>query len=56
MRQPFSRPRLMKEGRDAIIAERLGGGPPAKCPYRPQSQSRSYWQRAPAAPRTQSTV
>lgn len=40
----FNRLRIMREGRDAVIAERLHGGEPAACSYRRDTQSHFFWQ------------
>lgn len=42
----FSRVRIMREARDAVIAQRLNGAPEQPCPYRARSQSRVLWDLA----------
>ncbi|PNU04292.1 hypothetical protein [Novosphingobium guangzhouense] len=36
---------LMREGRDAVIAEKFRDGRPATNPYGPHSKRRVFWQR-----------
>lgn len=40
----FSRLRAMKEGRDAVIAQRLHGADPIPCHYRRDTRSRFFWE------------
>ena len=43
MAQHFTRPQIIREGRDATIAERLLGAEPAACPYPRHSKRRILW-------------
>ena len=36
---------LIREGRDAVIAEKFGTGHPANNPYGPTSKRHIFWQR-----------
>ena len=44
MSERFCRLRAMKEGRDAVIAQRLHGAEPALCRYRPHTKSKFFWE------------
>lgn len=43
---------LMREGRDAVIAEKFRDGRPATNPYGPHSKRRVFWQRGADEART----